>query len=226
MITAEVQGINPHDLHNVLSGTTVHVRGVLDNSVNVLVKSLPPPDVWDEGWNRAGTLASAIVALFTGALAWSTRNLSIKTSELAREQGDLMRSEDKRHQQGYAPLLRPKGFEVEGNTFILTVENVGIGMAKNISLNMVIDWQSRNQSYAPIMDAILTHNLSVIPAPPYDISTLRVPMADFPLNYDHTSPPKRIHFKYEDMFGNPYESINDEPQKTTNFQWIWPEKLR
>ncbi len=69
----------------------VHV--VVDGVARVVSNS---PDV--DWWGRAATVASAVVALFTGWLAFSTRNLASETA-------DSMRLADRHHQESLAPLI-------------------------------------------------------------------------------------------------------------------------
>ena len=111
-------------------------------------------------WIAAGSIASAVVAVFTGLLAWSTRNLARETQRLAAVTADLGRdtvaatlAAERHHQEEMRPLLlldaqlvvrakkpRDKGFDYE-----LSLEgdlcNFGGGAATAISLVVIANGQ-------------------------------------------------------------------------------------
>jgi hypothetical protein len=79
---------------------TQQFHAVIDGSVRAIVGY-----AGGEWWQRAGTIASAVVAAFTGWLAWSTRRLAVETAGLAKDQVAASLLSDRHHQESVSPIL-------------------------------------------------------------------------------------------------------------------------
>lgn len=58
---------------------------------HTLVDGVVRASVESDAWAKGATIAFAVVAGFTGWLAWSTRNLATETKQLAKETAQLGR---------------------------------------------------------------------------------------------------------------------------------------
>ena len=107
----------------------------------------------NDPWLEAGTIASILVAAFTGWLAWSTRNLATETKLLAGETAKLARdtvsatlAAERHHQEQMRPLLlidasltvKDKVSKDSGFSYVLSLEgdicNFGGGPATAVQL--------------------------------------------------------------------------------------------
>ena len=81
-------------------------------AVHVIIDRAIKASLDTDPWVVASTVSSIAVALITGLLAWSTRNLSIstkalaqKTAELATDTVDATNLADRHHRKGLTPIV-------------------------------------------------------------------------------------------------------------------------
>lgn len=171
-------------------------------------------------------LTNVTVAIGTLALAYFTWQSVSKTN-------DVIRGEDRRHQQQYAPLVIMRSQTIENGKLKFFTDNIGMGMARNVVISANIDWTSSEfQSgiapltpYPPIQNiAVPQQQLDVIPTRPADIAHLNVPMIDVPQHYNGYRI-HRVEFAYTDMFGNSYKTTYEDWHANQRFTWDQPAPL-
>jgi hypothetical protein len=126
--------------------TTVTVHGVVQGATEIHAPT-GGLEIKTDPWSVAATIASALVALLTGALAVSTQRLAAETKQSIKAAQAALILADKHHQESQAPVLVMRGLTVTAGTigqprpvFLRGVlENVGFGVATGIVLRVKLD---------------------------------------------------------------------------------------
>ncbi|MHB1550633.1 MAG: hypothetical protein ACYCX6_05510 [Vulcanimicrobiaceae bacterium] len=212
------------------------------------MQRLEGPTLWAIAFIASGLIGASVVlgvtlhnfSLEVGAnlgVALGTIALAFFTWESVRKTNAVIASEDRRHQQGFAPLLVAQDVPGSGSVRI-TLANLGMGMARNIAVYVIGTHSGSNfkqgvvpmTNWEPIAGGVREGLFSVIPQPPIALSKLQ----DAPLEetlgpgnkqYDRFIA-KQVFLAYEDMFGNHYSTTYDDFETDKSFEWVQPDNLR
>lgn len=194
------------------------------------------------------------------ALFWTNVAVAIGTLALAgvtwwnvRQTSAVIASEDRRHQQGFAPLVE---LDEPGSAFdgAFSVRNIGYGLALNVSINIdgKLTFESPYEVEVPDEEAdeilraggVITNSGGKCYKTlrkqdterfyvGYLLSALKSDATPAPLSYDrirelHYWKPKieydRVTLTYQDMFGNEYATIY-ETDSLQYYSWQQPRHL-
>jgi hypothetical protein len=168
-----------------------------------------------------GTAANIGVAAGTMAVAYFTWESLAKTSE-------VIKGEDRRHQQSYAPALVVASLGGSaGAEWTLALQNRGIGPAKNISIHLDGAWfkvEDGNRIETPLNDEEKTHALSFLATDRQDYGAF---VFGRPSQEKQGVTLSIMRLEYQDMFGNSY--VTNYPKGTAEFQrfeWTTPDNLK
>jgi hypothetical protein len=170
------------------------------------------PETKASVWVAVGTL---LLAVATAWSVWETRL--------------VIRGEDRRHQQSFAPMLKLVWREgSKANEFHYLILNDGMGMAVNISL----DYSGHVNGSTTVPGAVpkpvaadVTDSLSFSQVKGVVEVMITVPPPDGA--YYHSLALSKVTLRYHDMFGNPYKTLyNDWQNKRQEFDWEQPDSLK
>ena len=166
-------------------------------------------------------------------VAYGTLALAVVTVASVLETQTVIRGEDRRHQQGFAPLLLLK-FDKKDGAFKFIVSNVGLGIALKVLVLVTGEFEPTQHISAgtggvfqerpniEIPDGSRTHHLGALPmggeapvwVPGWQTDYGKINVTDARL-------------EYSDMFGNEYVTAYRSCTRDPNdFRWERPAALR
>jgi hypothetical protein len=167
------------------------------------------------------TVASLGVAAGTMALAYFTWESLTKTNE-------VIKGEDRRHQQGYAPALVVATLSGSaGAQWEMSLQNKGLGPAKNIRVSFDGVWfkvLGGQRLDTPLSEGEKYHALSFLKASREEYGTF---VFGQPSDDKQGVVLSSILIGYEDMFGNEYWTHYPKGiAEFQRFEWIPPDNLK
>jgi heme exporter protein D len=174
------------------------------------------------------------------AVAAGTLALAVVTVASVLETRAVIRGEDRRHQQSFAPMLQLEWRERSGaNTFPFALANKGMGMAINAITRVqgtAFGSRLEKEGDPPILSQVRvskefagTYKASQVALDGEVIFAVVIEAAEVKGHREGygDAHPKLVLIEYEDMFGNIYKtSYADWQDKRDDFVWEQPKALK